>query len=548
MSISLHDWLAPETRRRSLLVTIAFCGFALFWQLGVRGLNEPDEGRYASVSYEMLRSGDWIVPHFQGHLHVSKPPLLYWLVALSLKTFGVNEWAARLVPALSAFGTLLLVWSLALRWWGPARAFHAAAILLSIPLFFIIAHLTDPNMLLTFWVTLGWWAWLTWQDGGRPIHRHLFYAAHAGAFLTKGPVGCVLILMAVACLRFLGGARVPRRRTWSWIAFLAALLAGLSWYLYMIAGRPELVDYFLRYELYDRLFTNVHKRGEPFWFFWLVLPAGLLPWLPALAPLFKRGRSALRAAFPEAPLLAWVALVLIFFSFSHSKLATYIVPAYPALALLTMAQLQHRDVCGEKRHCATMLGILLLAFLLPPALLIVGEVKFHWAHVLHHVNALAALSAVGLAWLMLRERTRAWIPLAAALMFVAYAWVLDVAARHEMDLEGNSTARTQMDIVKQARAAQPGPVYFTHAPAGMEYYLQDTAVPQHLSITTTNPPMVPALYVKQLADHGAALRGSGAFVIANTHYLREALGPGAAPDPFDVVHQAGKYTILRVAR
>lgn len=544
----LSAWLSPATRRRSLALTLVVCAVALAWQLGTRGLNEPDEGRYASIASEMLRSGNMLVPRFQGHLHVSKPPLVYWLTALNLKVFGVNEWAVRLLPALSALGTILCVWSLARRWWGPERAFHAALVLLTTPLFFIIAHLADLNMLLTFWVTLGWWSWLSWQYDGHARHRWAYYLAHAAAFLTKGPVGSALILLAVLSFRRFGGDRLPRRRIGSWPLALGSATLALSWHLYMVLGRPELVDYFLRYELFDRLFTNVHKRGEPFWFFWLVLPAGMLPWLPVLAPLARRGRAALRHAFPEAPLIAWVTMVLILFSIGRSKLATYILPAYPALALLAIAQLQFRDHCADRRRCVPVMTIVALAFLIPPALLLVGRIKFGWEHLLHHATVAGTAAAVVIAWLLLRGRIRAWIPLASALMLIAYAITLDAAGDHERALDGNSTARVQIAALRAARAMRPGPVCFTHAPAGMEFYLQDRVVPQHLAITTTNPPMTGVLYVDQLAAHGANLLGSGAYVIANTHYLQEVMGPAAAPDPFEVVDQGGKYTVLRVAR
>ena len=84
------------------LGVMALAAFVLFFQLGTRGLSEPDEGRYAEVGREMVASGDWLVPRFNGIEHLSKPPVTYWLIAASLKAFGVNEWAARLPVAIAA--------------------------------------------------------------------------------------------------------------------------------------------------------------------------------------------------------------------------------------------------------------------------------------------------------------------------------------------------------------------------------------------------------------------------------------------------------------
>src|SRR2546426_437868 len=96
----------PTAALRGRVLVAALAVFVLFFQLGTRGLNEPDEGRYSEVSREMVASGDWLVPRFNGVEHLSKPPVTYWLVAASLKTFGVNEWAARLPAALAALGTM----------------------------------------------------------------------------------------------------------------------------------------------------------------------------------------------------------------------------------------------------------------------------------------------------------------------------------------------------------------------------------------------------------------------------------------------------------
>lgn len=95
----------------SLLKRHAWLGFAiavLFTLLGQRGLNKPDEGRYAEIAREMTVDGDWLVPHMNGIAHFQKPPILYWLTALSLRNFGHSESAARLPSALAALGVVIL--------------------------------------------------------------------------------------------------------------------------------------------------------------------------------------------------------------------------------------------------------------------------------------------------------------------------------------------------------------------------------------------------------------------------------------------------------
>ncbi|MDB6168210.1 MAG: glycosyl transferase family 39, partial [Verrucomicrobia bacterium] len=125
----------------------------LFTLLGSRGLNEPDEGRYAEIGREMAVSGDWLVPHLNGFEHFQKPPLLYWLTALSMRLLGPNEWAARLPPAFAALGTVLLTAWIGTTLFGRREGYLAGLILLSSGGFFILARLLTPDMLMTFWIT-----------------------------------------------------------------------------------------------------------------------------------------------------------------------------------------------------------------------------------------------------------------------------------------------------------------------------------------------------------------------------------------------------------
>src|SRR5437867_2385552 len=120
--------------------------FVLFFQLGTRGLNEPDEGRYAEVGREMAASGDWLVPRFNGVEHLSKPPLTYWLIAASIKVFGANEWAARLPAGLAALATVVALYLLVRRAADETTGLWAAAVLLSCAQFFIVARLITTDM------------------------------------------------------------------------------------------------------------------------------------------------------------------------------------------------------------------------------------------------------------------------------------------------------------------------------------------------------------------------------------------------------------------
>ena len=103
---TLSSTLFP--RRRDWWLLAAFLGLLLCFGLGLRGLNEPDEGRYANIAMAMARpGGDWWEPRQSGYGHYDKPPLIYWATALCFRAFGLHEWTARLPPLLGAIFALL---------------------------------------------------------------------------------------------------------------------------------------------------------------------------------------------------------------------------------------------------------------------------------------------------------------------------------------------------------------------------------------------------------------------------------------------------------
>ncbi len=314
---------------------LAFTVAALFIFLGTRGLNEPDEGRYAEIGREMAASGDWLVPHLNGFEHFQKPPLLYWLTATSVRLLGANEWAARLPSALAALGTALLVFAMGKKWLGRERASAAVLVLVSSVEFFLLARVLTPDMLLTFWITAAMAALVFRRDW-------LFFVCLGLGFLTKGPMALVVPISAALGWQ-LFATREEKLRL-PWVRGLTLTLGiGLSWFIALSLWRGELLDYFLRYELVERFASKAHGRSKPFWFFLPVLLGGFLPWtffvLRAVLPAWRRWRAHGLTA-THGLLLGWTLPPLVILSLSGSKLPTYILPLFPALALVVAARLR----------------------------------------------------------------------------------------------------------------------------------------------------------------------------------------------------------------
>src|SRR5271170_2139102 len=165
--------------------------FTFFFLLGSRSLNEPDEGRYAEIAREMVETGNWLVPHLWYLPHLDKPPMTYWLVAVSMKLFGQNEWAVRLPVALAGvsgiFATFLLGCSLG----GRRVGIWSALILQSSLLYFVMARFLTTDIFLTQFIA---WAiyffWRSWRELNSEFFKwHLAgWIAMAFGFLTKGPI------------------------------------------------------------------------------------------------------------------------------------------------------------------------------------------------------------------------------------------------------------------------------------------------------------------------------------------------------------------------
>lgn len=326
---------------------------APFWSLS-HPLIEVDDARYAEIPREMVLRGDWITPHLNEFAYVEKPPLWYWLCAASYSVFGVSEAAARLPLALLSLLTLLGTAWLGSWLYDPRRGWTAAAILGSTLLFFGLSHCITPDSGLTVWLL---WctafqlrALLRPEDAGWAAPAA--WACAALAFLSKGLVGLVFPA-AWASLALLDGELRPRLRAFLRPAGpLLFLLIAAPWFLVMEHRHPGFLRFFFYEHHVLRFATQKFGRDQPWFFYLLVLPAAFLPWTPA-------GAAALARVLPEwrggdrrsAALAAWVLLVAAFFSKSHSKLITYILPVFPHLALLAAGA-----VSGDKPAWTRRLG------------------------------------------------------------------------------------------------------------------------------------------------------------------------------------------------
>lgn len=352
----------------AIVAILAASAFAFFFGLGRLGFLGPDEPRYAEVAREMLKSGDYISTRLCGCLWFEKPALLYWMSAAGYHLFGVNEIAARVPTAAAALATVALVY-LALRRLGThSLALASALVLATSGIFIAYARVATPDMILTAAITAALLAAFhsTRSSGlARSICWALSFLFMGLAVLAKGLVGAVLVV-AIFGIYLVVAGQLRSVRWQDWLVGLVVFLAVAgTWYgpVTMRHGWAFIEEFFVRHH-FQRYTSNEFGHPQPVYFFVLVAAAGLAPWTFFLIPAIARLRS-LRNSGDSLPVLAWIWAVVpvVFFSFSESKLPGYILPVFPALAVIVGAEVERfwSGEAGRTLRAAAWLTALTLA-------------------------------------------------------------------------------------------------------------------------------------------------------------------------------------------
>ncbi len=348
--------------------------YMIFAHLGLIPLLNPDEGRNASIAWEMQISGHWFIPTYNGLPYLDKPSLFFKTVALSLVLFGHNAFAARLPSALSAIGILIMVFLFCHREYNLRTAALATIIISTTPLFFAFSRVVIFDMPLAFFVCASIFAGYFAERTDEKFQKHWYTlcAVMAGiATLIKGPVGFVVPGFVLVIFNFLDRGKGANRRLFSWKNLLILLLVVMPWFIGVSVLHPDFPYYGLVREVFLRFTTNTFNRSGPFYYYLPIIFGTLVFWsllLPETVGVLWHQRKSLKS--PDRFLSVWAASVIIFFSLSSSKLPGYILTAIIALGVLT-AKLFDRAITQESKaensvvqHGSFYLTIISIAFTL----------------------------------------------------------------------------------------------------------------------------------------------------------------------------------------
>ena len=332
----MHGGLPIKKTALYILILTIFGGILFFSYLGGWDLWNPDEPRYAQVAREMLQGEGWIIPHLNSAVYYDKPPFLFWLIAGSAKVLGaMNETAARLPSAFFGLCTIILIFFFGKKLFDERTGFFAALVLATCGEFFWLARRADLDITLTFFTTLTIFLFYSGfqQEGRRYLYYLLAYAAMAVGFFTKLYPALIVPFFAISGYFlwqrrprfFFDPAHLPG------ICLFAALLGGWLYLAYLKGGEDYLLG--LLFQKTASTFFVTHGHREPLFYYLWNFPANFLPWtlfVPSAVIFGLKIKEKKEIIF----LLLWFATVFVFFSLAQAKRELYILPIYPAAALV----------------------------------------------------------------------------------------------------------------------------------------------------------------------------------------------------------------------
>ena len=328
--------------------------------LDVRTLIPPDEGRYAEMAREMFLTGDWVTTRLNGIKYFEKPPLHTWMSAVAFTLFGLGEWQARLWNGLCGIAGVFMVGYTGSRVFGGRAGLHAALVLGSILFWAAASQFNSLDLPVAAVMALALCALLiAQQDDATAAQRRnwmlVCWAGMALSVLAKGLIGVVLPGGVLFFYLLVSGDRGILRRLHPLAGLALFLVIVLPWFVLVAMRNPEQPYFFFIHEHWDRFFLKTHHREGPWYYFLVLMLPAAIPWLPLLPATLAAACKRAEGRFQAAQLLVvWVVFILFFFSYSSSKLPGYMLPVFPAMALLTGAYLDRAS-----RSMSVMVVVLL---------------------------------------------------------------------------------------------------------------------------------------------------------------------------------------------
>jgi 4-amino-4-deoxy-L-arabinose transferase-like glycosyltransferase len=410
-------------RRTFIFIAAAVCIVSL---AANAPLIDPDEGLHAAIAQEMVRTGDYVTPTFLGEPFLDKPILFFWAEAASLRVFGMHEAAVRIPPLLFGLLGALTVSALGQALFDGETGAAAGIVYATMALPVGVSEVAVHDVALIPFLCVACYA--LWRAAASP--RAWLWGAAAGAalglsILTKGLVGVAFAGLFAIALAITRPAAIGRLIAALLASGVVAALIAAPWYVAMERAHPGYLHYyFVERHLEGYLTATQRHSGRPWWYYVPIVVGGALPWMPYAV------LRARKADLESRLLWIWLGASIVFLSLAESKLATYVLPAFPAVAILAGRRML--SGAAEPRAGGYPLAFALqaiVAALLPVIAVVAIQVRFGASVTVQMVAAVAAaiVVAAGMRVAWRARRPAQVVARSGVAMLVAFAGVILIA-------------------------------------------------------------------------------------------------------------------------
>lgn len=356
----------------AFLITAIISMIIIFFNLDGIPLLDPDEPVYAETPKEMFLYNDFISPRIFGEYWYDKPPMYYWLVALSYKVFGINDFAARFPSGSLAVVCIFVMWYFGNKIFNQRTGILSALILLTSVEYFYLGKAAVTDITLNLFLTCSLFSFITKK-------YYLFYFFAGLAVLTKGPIGLFfpgiivfIYLVVTKNLKELTRIKLP-------LGIVIFSIIALPWYIIMYHLHGSIfIDTFLGFHNLTRFTTPEHPSGVVWYYYIPVLIIGFFPWNALLIQSIYHSFIHYRDKFNELVFLnIWFTVVFLFFSISQTKLVSYILPMYPPMAMLIgwyIDKLSNNYYNAKRQYSWSIISCILIVGFIIGALLNINQI------------------------------------------------------------------------------------------------------------------------------------------------------------------------------
>ena len=428
----------------------------LFSGLGALGLVGPDEPRYAAIARAMADSHDWITPRLWGSPWFEKPVLYYWIAGISMRIFGVNEFAARLPSALAALLAIVAVKWTALRSYGLGAAWFSLIMLPASVAIIGFSRAAGPDMLFAGLIIAAMAVGSEMLQTSRPgIAQRISFGFFLGAaVLAKGPAAVILAGSATLLWAALSGQWRAPFRFLHLLVIVAFCVTALPWYVLCALRNPDFLRVFIWQHNFERYLTPMFQHRQPFWYYMPVLLLASFPWcLVAFSALGVKWKKSSWRDSPGLFILCWALFPFLFFSFSQSKLPGYILPAvFPGFLLMGRAVAREFVAGGPRAGLWTGLtGALLMVFAGAAARPLASNAALYRVPESHLSVLLLSMFAAGViaVFLSLKGKQAKAVALIAVLMAVVVILMnVEILPAADVQISARSLARDSRPLMQ----------------------------------------------------------------------------------------------------